>query len=121
MSASDMSSIPATPNVATATTTSIAAGVDAGASVGTIHPDSKRTQAEDRIVRFDASTRSFVHSLQPCAIQGMLNFDYSCGKEMPCLFSLLPILLLCHGLWFGWLLLSFHYLSWYSIPARLLF
>jgi len=79
VSASDMSSIPATPNVATATTTSIAAGVDAGAGVGTIHPDSKRTQAEDHIVRFDtikggghvrlpycpfdASRRSFVQSL----------------------------------------------------------
>jgi len=65
--------------------------------VGTIHPDGKRTQAEDQIIRFDntdaqqrpafrpfdATTRSFVYGLQPRAIQGMLDFDFSCGRETP--------------------------------------
>ncbi|GJE86775.1 ATP-citrate synthase-like protein [Phanerochaete sordida] len=67
--------------------------------VGTIHPDGERTQPNDQIVRFDtteqaqsarpwyrpfdASTRSFVYGLQPRAIQGMLDFDYSCGRETP--------------------------------------
>ena len=70
------------------------AGVD---SLGTIHADGKRTQAEDQIIRFDntgaqqrpsyrpfdANTRSFVYGLQPRAIQGMLDFDFSCGRETP--------------------------------------
>jgi ATP citrate (pro-S)-lyase len=66
--------------------------------LGSIHADGKRTQAEDQIVRFDntaaksprpayrpfdASTRSFVYGLQPRAIQGMLDFDFSCGRETP--------------------------------------
>jgi ATP citrate (pro-S)-lyase len=65
--------------------------------LGSIHADGKRTQAEDHIVRFDnagaksrptyrpfdASTRSFVYGLQPRAIQGMLDFDFSCGRETP--------------------------------------
>jgi ATP citrate (pro-S)-lyase len=69
------------------------------AGVGSIHADGERTQANDQIVRFDtieqnqsarpwfrpfdASTRSFVYGLQPRAIQGMLDFDYSCGREAP--------------------------------------
>jgi ATP citrate (pro-S)-lyase len=32
---------------------------------------------------FDATTRSFVYGLQPRAIQGMLDFDYSCGRDTP--------------------------------------
>jgi ATP citrate (pro-S)-lyase len=32
---------------------------------------------------FDANTRSFVYGLQPRAIQGMFDFDYSCGREKP--------------------------------------
>jgi len=32
---------------------------------------------------FDASTRSLVFGLQPRAIQGMLDFDYACGRETP--------------------------------------
>ncbi len=32
---------------------------------------------------FDQRTRSFVYGLQPRAIQGMLDFDYSCGRETP--------------------------------------
>ena len=71
---------------------------DAEDGLGSIHADGKRTQAEDQIVRFDntgakssrpayrpfdASTRSFVYGLQPRAIQGMLDFDFSCGRETP--------------------------------------
>jgi len=32
---------------------------------------------------FDEATRSFVYSLQPRAIQGMLGFDYSCKRARP--------------------------------------
>ncbi|KAI0065227.1 ATP-citrate synthase [Artomyces pyxidatus] len=66
-------------------------------TVGTVHADGGRTQPDDQIVRFetgaghkrpayrpfDATTRSFVYGLQPRAIQGMLDFDYSCGREIP--------------------------------------
>lgn len=66
--------------------------------VGTIGPDGERVQPNDQIVRFnegrgphsrpayrpfDASTRSLVYGLQPRAIQGMLDFDYSCGRQAP--------------------------------------
>ncbi|KAF8622996.1 hypothetical protein AX15_006589 [Amanita polypyramis BW_CC] len=65
--------------------------------VGSIHPDGERTQPSDQIVHFqfssgttrpafrpfDESTRSFVYGLQPRAIQGMLDFDYSCGRATP--------------------------------------
>jgi len=65
--------------------------------VGSIHPDGERTQPQDQIVTFhaqsgparpafrpfDKKTRSFVYGLQPRAIQGMLDFDYSCGRETP--------------------------------------
>jgi ATP citrate (pro-S)-lyase len=100
---------PASPSRATSPAlppppTQSTAGVDkkAAAGVGAIHPDGARTQAEDQIVRFDvvaegkgktaprpayrpfdATTRSFVYGLQPRAIQGMLDFDYSCGRETP--------------------------------------
>lgn len=66
-------------------------------TVGTIHPSGERTQPDDQIVHFEASsttsrpayrpfddnTRSFVYGLQPRAIQGMLDFDYSCGRSTP--------------------------------------
>ncbi|KAJ7910270.1 ATP citrate lyase isoform 2 [Mycena leptocephala] len=70
----------------------------AAPTVGTIHPSGSRTQPDDQIVHFeaehtlatrpayrpfDASTRSFVYGLQPRAIQGMLDFDYSCGRRAP--------------------------------------
>jgi len=65
--------------------------------VGSIQPDGGRSQPNDHIVRFetssghtrpayrpfDSSTRSFVYGLQPRAIQGMLDFDYSCGRQIP--------------------------------------
>ena len=67
-------------------------------TIGSIHPDGERTQPSDHIVHFDtkssstsrpayrpfdANTRSFVYGLQPRAIQGMLDFDYSCGRQTP--------------------------------------
>jgi ATP citrate (pro-S)-lyase len=67
--------------------------------VGTIHADGERTQPNDVVVRFDSAkgtkgtrpayrpfdedTRSFVYGLQPRAIQGMLDFDYSCKRARP--------------------------------------
>jgi len=65
--------------------------------VGSVRADGGRNQPNDQIVHFDAqhtssrpayrpfdaTTRSFVYGLQPRAIQGMLDFDYSCGRETP--------------------------------------
>ncbi|KAL1752626.1 citrate synthase-like protein [Schizophyllum commune] len=67
------------------------------ASVGEVKSSGERTQAGDNIVHFeggkagtrpwyrpfDEKTRSFVYGLQPRAIQGMLDFDYSCGRDTP--------------------------------------
>ncbi|PPR03723.1 hypothetical protein CVT24_007371 [Panaeolus cyanescens] len=76
----------------------VAAAGEPGAAVGSIHPDGERTQPSDVLVHFDTKgstssrpsyrpfddkTRSFVYGLQPRAIQGMLDFDYSCGRETP--------------------------------------
>lgn len=64
--------------------------------VGIVGPHGQRIQPNDQIVHFettastrpgyrpfDAQTRSFVFGLQPRAIQGMLDFDYSCGRDAP--------------------------------------
>jgi ATP citrate (pro-S)-lyase len=65
--------------------------------VGAISPNGDRHQPNDNIVRFepetigsrpsyrpfDEHTRSFVFGLQPRAIQGMLDFDFSCGRKTP--------------------------------------
>jgi ATP citrate (pro-S)-lyase len=65
--------------------------------IGTIKADGEREQAQDHIVSFqpethgkrpwfrpfDEHTRSFVFGLQPRAIQGMLDFDFSCGRKSP--------------------------------------
>ena len=65
--------------------------------VGSIRSDGKRNNVGDNVVHFDASTaadskwylpftaetRSFVYGLQPRAIQGMLDFDFSCGRTTP--------------------------------------
>lgn len=66
--------------------------------VGTIKPDGGREQPGDQIVHFDTvertssrpwyrpfdeNTRSLVFGLQPRAIQGMLDFDFSCGRKTP--------------------------------------
>ncbi|KAG2352825.1 alpha subunit of ATP citrate lyase [Suillus spraguei] len=61
--------------------------------------DGERTQPNDVVARFDSGegtkssrpayrpfdeeTRSFVYGLQPRAIQGMLDFDYSCKRARP--------------------------------------
>ena len=66
-------------------------------AVGEIQPSGKRVHPNDRIVYFnttgkthrpwfrpfDETTRSFVFGLQPHAIQGMLDFDYSSGRSAP--------------------------------------
>ena len=65
-------------------------------AVGVLGPQGERVQPNDQIVHFDVhssarpayrpfdtKTRSFVYGLQPRAIQGMLDFDYSCGRENP--------------------------------------
>lgn len=68
--------------------------------VGAIDPRTgERVQPQDQIVQFpskepapaqrpwympfDARTRALVYGLQPRAIQGMLDFDFSCGRETP--------------------------------------
>ena len=58
----------------------------------------ERSQPQDKIVSFDSATgipqrpayrpfdeftRSLVYGLQPRAIQGMLDFDFSCGRKTP--------------------------------------
>ncbi|WVQ69278.1 uncharacterized protein L199_007495 [Kwoniella botswanensis] len=67
------------------------------AAVGSVKADGSREQPNDHIVRFeteklgsrpwfrpfDEHTRSFVFGLQPRAIQGMLDFDFSCGRKTP--------------------------------------
>ncbi|KZV68350.1 ATP-citrate synthase [Peniophora sp. CONT] len=66
-------------------------------TVGQVNADGTRQQPNDQIARFDnvetgqrpsyrpfdATTRSFVYGLQPRAIQGMLDFDFSCGRATP--------------------------------------
>ncbi|EIN08779.1 ATP-citrate synthase [Punctularia strigosozonata HHB-11173 SS5] len=97
-SAAGLGSIPGTPANETVEQT-VDGAASAEATVGEIHADGERTQANDNIARFDnlqaaaggrpwfrpfdASTRSFVYGLQPRAIQGMLDFDYSCGRDTP--------------------------------------
>lgn len=46
-------------------------------------PDGKSVAARPWFKPFDAQTRSLVYGLQPRAIQGTLDFDYSCGRETP--------------------------------------
>lgn len=68
-------------------------------ALGSVKPDGSRAQPGDQIVHFpegqtpshnrpayrpfDETTRSLVFGLQPRAIQGMLDFDYSCGRKTP--------------------------------------
>ncbi|WFD03323.1 ATP citrate synthase [Malassezia obtusa] len=68
-------------------------------SVGAVNPQTgERVQPQDQIVQFDTvhtdakrpaflpfdeNTRSLVFGLQPRAIQGMLDFDYACGRKTP--------------------------------------
>ncbi|KAI0700170.1 ATP-citrate synthase [Cytidiella melzeri] len=92
-------SVPPTPAApgSPKTTVEIGGAETPAPGVGAIAADGGRVQANDQIVRFDtteqtsrpwfrpfdATTRSFVYGLQPRAIQGMLDFDYSCGRETP--------------------------------------
>nr|AKM12497.1 ATP citrate lyase [Phaffia rhodozyma]AKM12498.1 ATP citrate lyase [Phaffia rhodozyma]AKM12499.1 ATP citrate lyase [Phaffia rhodozyma] len=71
----------------------------AAPQLGEINKDGSREQANDNIVRFDTTggpvsgrpsyrpfdetTRSLVFGLQPRAIQGMLDFDFACGRKTP--------------------------------------
>lgn len=91
-------SISASPNLVTP-----ANEVQYPEPTGVIQSDGKRTQPDDQIVHFEgnashappagehnpwylpftSSTRSFVYGLQPRAIQGMLDFDFSCGRAAP--------------------------------------
>lgn len=91
------STAPSVPPTSPPSPTSTGAATSESPAVGTIGPDGGRSQPNDQIVRFetssthsrpeyrpfDATTRSFVYGLQPRAIQGMLDFDYSCGRETP--------------------------------------
>lgn len=85
-----LQSTPGTPPQA------IRGSIEESDHVGVVGPHGQRIQPNDQIVRFetttstrpayrpfDAQTRSFVYGLQPRAIQGMLDFDYSCGRETP--------------------------------------
>ncbi|KAG9311513.1 ATP citrate lyase [Chiua virens] len=91
---------PTSPKVVPVTPSSAAAPTPS--DVGTIHASGERTQPDDVVVRFDnaptqdghaatrpsyrpfdAETRGFVYGLQPRAIQGMLDFDYSCKRARP--------------------------------------
>ncbi|KAG8802388.1 citrate synthase [Serendipita sp. 411] len=85
-----LQSTPGTPPPA------IRGSIEEPESVGIVGPHGQRIQPNDQIVHFettsserpayrpfDAQTRSFVYGLQPRAIQGMLDFDYSCGRDTP--------------------------------------
>jgi ATP citrate (pro-S)-lyase len=86
---SNLQSIPSTPPA-------FRGSIEEKEQVGIVGPHGQRIQPNDQIVRFettsstrppfrpfDAQTRSFVYGLQPRAIQGMLDFDYSCGRDAP--------------------------------------
>ncbi|KAG9001144.1 citrate synthase [Tulasnella sp. JGI-2019a] len=86
-------SIPTTPATGQQQTLEL----DVANEPGAIQPSGDRTQPNDQIIHFgnsakttrpayrpfDATTRSLVFGLQPRAIQGMLDFDYSCGRATP--------------------------------------
>ncbi|GAA5856104.1 hypothetical protein JCM8547_002981 [Rhodosporidiobolus lusitaniae] len=70
----------------------------ASAPLATSESQAPRENPQDRIVNFSAEsteggrpwyrpfdehTRSIVYGLQPRAIQGMLDFDFSCGRKVP--------------------------------------
>ncbi|THU94711.1 ATP-citrate synthase [Dendrothele bispora CBS 962.96] len=88
---------PTTANTPPEVATEASPAADQTSAVGAIHPSGERTQPGDQIVHFDtekahsrpsyrpfdATTRSFVYGLQPRAIQGMLDFDFSCGRATP--------------------------------------
>jgi ATP citrate (pro-S)-lyase len=88
--ASVVQSTPGTPPPA------LRGSIEEPEAVGIVGPHGQRIQPNDQIVHFDPTstsrpafrpfdnqTRSFVYGLQPRAIQGMLDFDYSCGRDTP--------------------------------------
>ncbi|CAD6926670.1 unnamed protein product [Tilletia controversa] len=48
-----------------------------------VHFDASKPVRRPDFLPFDANTRSLVFGLQPRAIQGMLDFDFSCGRKTP--------------------------------------
>ncbi|KAK0533603.1 ATP citrate lyase subunit 1, partial [Tilletia horrida] len=48
-----------------------------------VHFDAQGPVRRPDFLPFDANTRSLVFGLQPRAIQGMLDFDFSCGRKTP--------------------------------------
>lgn len=86
----------ATPVAAAPARSVPASGAATPVTNGAVHAE--RETAQDRIVSFDKApvdgvrpwyrpfdqtTRSLVYGLQPRAIQGMLDFDFACGRETP--------------------------------------
>ncbi|KAG0250119.1 citrate synthase [Mortierella polycephala] len=45
--------------------------------------DAKKCAGHDSNVPFTAHTRSFIYGMQPRAVQGMLDFDFICKREVP--------------------------------------
>ncbi|KAF9186868.1 citrate synthase [Haplosporangium sp. Z 767] len=45
--------------------------------------DAKKSAGHDSNVPFTAHTRSFIYGMQPRAVQGMLDFDFICKREVP--------------------------------------
>lgn len=57
---------------------------ETSAQDGIVHFDNFAAPGERPWFRpFDENTRSLVYGLQPRAIQGMLDFDFACGRETP--------------------------------------
>lgn len=107
LNTNECASIPVPPTPMTSANSSTTPTIPSSAvptpsQVGMIHEDGERTQPDDVVVRFDnaatedghaanrpwfcpfdADTRAFVYGLQPRAIQGMLDFDYSCKRSRP--------------------------------------
>jgi ATP citrate (pro-S)-lyase len=96
-----LTSIAATPTGAETPANQEQADIIIPPSTGEIHPDGHRTQPNDQVARFPPAaagssdngaawyspltphTRSLIYGLQPRAVQGMLDFDFSCGRFKP--------------------------------------
>ncbi|KAG0003176.1 citrate synthase [Entomortierella chlamydospora] len=49
----------------------------------TYFTDAEKVTEHDNNVPFTAHTRSFIYGMQPRAVQGMLDFDFICKREVP--------------------------------------
>ncbi|KAF9101560.1 citrate synthase [Mortierella sp. AM989] len=49
----------------------------------TYFTDAEKSTAHDTNIPFTAHTRSFIYGMQPRAVQGMLDFDFICKREVP--------------------------------------